>query len=54
MSDTSHCDLAAVLPYSEPVLISRLNTFVFLPASGGPRFPVILHRTPYDSIARTA
>jgi putative CocE/NonD family hydrolase len=25
----------------------RLNTFVFLPESGGPRFPVILHRTPY-------
>ncbi len=25
----------------------RLNTFVFLPAGGGPRFPVILHRTPY-------
>jgi uncharacterized protein len=26
---------------------TRLNTFVFLPAEGGPRFPVILHRTPY-------
>lgn len=25
----------------------RLNTFVFLPASGGPRYPVILQRTPY-------
>jgi putative CocE/NonD family hydrolase len=25
----------------------RLNTFVFLPEHGGPRFPVILHRTPY-------
>src|SRR5215831_16899151 len=25
----------------------RLNTFVFLPESGGPRYPVILHRTPY-------
>jgi uncharacterized protein len=25
----------------------RLNTFVFLPPEGGPRFPVILHRTPY-------
>jgi putative CocE/NonD family hydrolase len=24
-----------------------LNTFVFLPASGGPHFPVIMHRTPY-------
>jgi uncharacterized protein len=26
---------------------TRLNTFVFLPTSGGPRWPVILHRTPY-------
>ena len=26
---------------------TRLNTFVFLPGSGGPRWPVILHRTPY-------
>ena len=25
----------------------RLNTFVFLPESGGPRYPVILQRTPY-------
>jgi predicted acyl esterase len=25
---------------------TRLNTFVFLPGSGGPRWPVILHRTP--------
>jgi len=25
----------------------RLNTFVFLPESGGPRFPAILHRVPY-------
>jgi putative CocE/NonD family hydrolase len=25
----------------------RLNTFVFLPGSGDPRWPVILHRTPY-------
>src|SRR5438876_1261047 len=30
---------------------TRLNTFVFLPASGGPRFPVILHRTPYGIAA---
>ena len=30
---------------------ARLNTFVFLPESGGPRFPVILHRTlPYDTL----
>ncbi|MEE9147008.1 MAG: CocE/NonD family hydrolase, partial [Candidatus Tectomicrobia bacterium] len=26
---------------------TRLNTFVFLPDGGGPRYPVILHRTPY-------
>jgi uncharacterized protein len=32
----------------------RLNTFVFLPASGGPRFPVILHRTPYGIAAAGA
>ena len=25
----------------------RLNTFVFLPPDGGPRYPVILQRTPY-------
>jgi predicted acyl esterase len=25
----------------------RLNTFVLLPQDGGPRFPVILHHTPY-------
>ena len=25
----------------------RLNTFVFLPPAGGPRYPVILQRTPY-------
>ena len=29
----------------------RLNTFVFLPDSGGPRYPVILHRTPYGITA---
>ena len=26
---------------------TRLNTFVFVPGSGGPRWPIILHRTPY-------
>jgi putative CocE/NonD family hydrolase len=26
---------------------TRLNTFVFLPGDDGPRWPVILHRTPY-------
>ena len=30
---------------------TRLNTFVFLPQSGGPRWPVILHRTPYGITA---
>jgi putative CocE/NonD family hydrolase len=33
---------------------TRLNTFVFLPASGGPRYPVILHRTPYGIAAADA
>ena len=33
---------------------SRLNTFVFLPESGGPRWPVILHRTPYGVAASDA
>jgi putative CocE/NonD family hydrolase len=32
----------------------RLNTFVFLPGSGGPRWPVILHRTPYGITAADA
>ena len=31
-----------------------LNTFVFLPESGGPRWPVILHRTPYGITAADA
>src|ERR1700738_2888863 len=33
---------------------TRLNTFVFLPASGGLRWPVILHRTPYGITAADA
>ena len=33
---------------------ARLNTFVFLPAESGPRFPVILHRTPYGIAAADA
>ena len=33
---------------------TRLNTFVFLPENGGPRFPVILHRTPYGIAAAGA
>src|SRR5215470_8210518 len=34
----------AMVPMRDGV---RLNIFVFLPGSGGPRWPVILHRTPY-------
>ncbi|MBV9686991.1 MAG: CocE/NonD family hydrolase [Alphaproteobacteria bacterium] len=30
---------------------TRLNTFVFLPGTGGPCWPVILHRTPYGIAA---
>src|SRR6266404_7476510 len=33
---------------------TRLNTFVFRPPNGGPRFPVILHRTPYGIAAADA
>ena len=33
---------------------TRLNTFVFLPGTGGPRWPVILHRTPYGITAADA
>jgi putative CocE/NonD family hydrolase len=33
---------------------TRLNTFVFLPKNGGPRWPVILHRTPYGIAAADA
>jgi len=33
---------------------TRLNTFVFLPKIGGPRWPVILHRTPYGITASDA
>ena len=32
----------------------RLNTFVFLPGSRGPCWPVILHRTPYGITAAGA
>jgi putative CocE/NonD family hydrolase len=32
----------------------RLNTFVFLPLEGGPRWPVILQRTPYGIAAADA
>jgi predicted acyl esterase len=33
---------------------TRLNTFGFLPDNGGPRWPVILHRTPYGIAAADA
>jgi len=33
---------------------TRLNTFVFLPKSAGPCWPVILHRTPYGITASDA
>ena len=33
---------------------TRLNTFVYLPGSGGPRYPVILHRTLYGITAPDA
>src|SRR5271168_770667 len=33
---------------------TKLNTFVFLPESVGPRWPVILHRTPYGIITSDA
>src|ERR1051326_5958626 len=33
---------------------ARMNTFVFLPANGGPHFPAILHRTPYGIAAADA
>jgi|GEM_PF-3678691 predicted acyl esterase len=32
----------------------RLNTFVFLPREGGPRWPVIMQRTPYGITAADA
>lgn len=32
----------------------RLNTFMFLPPEGGPRWPAILHRTPYGIAAADA
>ena len=41
--DGARC-LQAMVPMRDGV---RLNTFVFLPESGGPHYPVILQRTPY-------
>jgi putative CocE/NonD family hydrolase len=41
--DGARC-FQAMVPMRDGV---RLNTFVFLPESGGPRFPAILQRIPY-------
>ena len=41
--DGARC-FQAMVPMRDGV---RLNTFVFLPDSGGPRYPVIMQRTPY-------
>jgi hypothetical protein len=41
--DGARC-FQAMVPMHDGV---RLNTFVYLPQEGGPRFPVILHRIPY-------
>ena len=41
--DGARC-FQAMVPMRDGV---RLNTFVFLPESGGPRYPVIVQRTPY-------
>ncbi len=41
--DGARC-FQAMVPMRDGV---RLNTFVFLPEGGGPRYPVILQRTPY-------
>ena len=38
----------AMVPMRDGV---RLNTFVYLPESGGPSYPVILQRTPYGITA---
>ena len=41
--DGARC-FQALVPMRDGV---KLNTFVFLPVDGGPRYPVIMHRTPY-------
>jgi putative CocE/NonD family hydrolase len=41
----------AMVPMRDGV---RLNTFVFLPEDRGPRWPVIVHRTPYGIAAANA
>src|SRR5580693_3723791 len=56
-SAASRTSLSAIFPVSTQTMPrdgTRLNTFVFLPQSGGPRFPVILHRTPYGIAAADA
>jgi uncharacterized protein len=41
---TGACACQTMVPMRDGI---RLNAFVFLPGTGGPRWPVILHRTPY-------
>jgi len=48
--DGTRC-LQAMVPMRDGV---RLNTFVYLPDTNGPRYPVILHRTPYGIAAAGA
>src|SRR5271169_3331546 len=48
---TNTCGFQAMVPMCDG---TRLNTFVFLPGSVGPRWPVILHRTPYGITAADA
>jgi putative CocE/NonD family hydrolase len=48
--DEARC-FQAMVPMRDGI---RLNTFVFLPAAGGPRWPVILQRTPYGIAAADA
>ena len=47
--DGARC-FQAMVPMRDGV---RLNTFVYLPESGGSRFPVIMQRSPYGITSRT-
>src|SRR4051794_36729428 len=49
--DTGARCFQAMVPMHDGI---SLNTFVFLPAQGGPSFPVLLHRTPYGIAAADA
>jgi putative CocE/NonD family hydrolase len=50
-SETEACGFQTMVAMRDGV---RLNTFVFLPGEGGPRWPVILQRTPYGIAAADA